>query len=59
MTANEFKSARKAMGLSQKALAEHLDVGKRTIERIEAGEGCSTVMALAMERLATVGAILK
>ena len=54
MTANEFKSARKAKGLSQKALAEHLDVGKRTIERIEAGEGCSTVMALAMERLAQI-----
>jgi len=54
MTANEFKSARRAMGLSQKALAEHLDVGKRTIERIETNEGCSTVMALAMERLAQI-----
>jgi len=54
MTANEFKSARRAMGLSQKALAEHLDVGKRTIERIETSEGCSTVMALAMERLAQI-----
>ena len=51
MTPMQFKEARKAMGLSQKSLAEHMDVGKRTIERIEAGEGCSTVMALAMERL--------
>ena len=54
MTAKEFHAARKAMGLSQKALAEHLDVGKRTIERIETSEGCSTVMALAMERLAQI-----
>ena len=54
MTAEEFHAARKAMDLSQKALAERLDIGKRTIERIETSEGCSTVMALAMERLAQI-----
>ena len=54
MTAEEFHAARNAMDLSQKALAERLDIGKRTIERIETSEGCSTVMALAMERLAQI-----
>ena len=51
MTAQDFKAARKALGLSQKALAEQLGIGKRTVERIEV-EGCSRVMTLAMERLA-------
>jgi len=54
MTPEQFRTSRKAMGMSQAALASHLNVGKRTIERIEAGEGCSTVMALAMERLAQI-----
>jgi len=52
MTPEEFKAARNSIGLSQKALAEQLGVGKRTIERIETSEGCTRVMQLAMERLA-------
>lgn len=51
MTAADFKSARLSMGLSTSQLAARLNIAKRTIERIEHGDGCSTVMALAMERL--------
>ena len=51
MDAKEFKQARLAMGLSTRQLAERFNIAKRTIERIEHGDGCSTVMALAMERL--------
>ena len=51
MTPEQFKQARLAMGLSTRRLAERFNIAKRTIERIEHGDGCSTVMALAMERL--------
>ncbi len=51
MTAADFKAARISMGLSTSQLAARLNIAKRTIERIEHGDGCSTVMALAMERL--------
>lgn len=51
MTAEQFKQVRLSMGLSTSQLAERLNIAKRTIERIEHGDGCSTVMALAMERL--------
>lgn len=54
MTPEQFRAARKSMGMSQAALASRLNVGKRTIERIETSEGCSTVMSLAMERLAQI-----
>ncbi len=51
MTAADFKAARLSMGLSTRQLAARFNIAKRTIERIEHGDGCSTVMALAMERL--------
>lgn len=54
MTPQDFKSARLGMGLTTSQLAKKLNISKRTIERIETSEGCSTVMALAMERLAQI-----
>jgi DNA-binding XRE family transcriptional regulator len=47
----QFRQARHNLGLSQLALSRALDCGKRTIERCDA-DGCSKLMALAMERLA-------
>ena len=50
-TADQFRTARKSMGLTRVQLAEHLDCALRTVERCEA-DGCRKVMAMAMERLA-------
>jgi DNA-binding XRE family transcriptional regulator len=49
-TPEQFRQARHNLGLSQLALSRALDCGKRTIERCDA-DGCTRVMALAMERL--------
>lgn len=54
MTAEQFKQARLAMGLSTRQLAERFNIAKRTIERIEHGEGSTVVMSLAMQRLAQI-----
>lgn len=54
MNAADFKAARLSMGLSTSQLAARFNIAKRTIERIETSEGCSTVMTLAMERLAQI-----
>lgn len=54
LDAAQFRQARLAMGLSTSQLAKRFNIAKRTIERIEHGEGCSTVMGLAMERLAQI-----
>lgn len=54
MDAHEFRQARLAMGLSTRQLAERFNIAKRTIERIEHGEGATVIMALAMERLAQI-----
>jgi len=51
MTGPEYRAARLALGLTRDQLAERLNIGRRTVERIEA-EGCTVVMGLAMERLA-------
>jgi len=51
MTGPEYRAARLALGLSRDQLAARLNIGRRTVERIEA-EGCTVVMGLAMERLA-------
>lgn len=56
MDAHEFRQARLAMGLSTRQLAERFNIAKRTIERIEHGEGPTVIMALAMMQLAsTIG----
>ncbi len=51
MDAKRFREARLAMGLSTGKLAARFAINKRTIERIEHGEGPTVVMGLAMERL--------
>ena len=38
MKATEFMAARKALGMTQGKMAERLGVGRRHIQRIEAGE---------------------
>ena len=48
-TADEFREARLAMGYTQRALADRLDVGLRTIEGIEGKDGgCDLRTAYAM-----------
>ncbi len=54
MTAADFKAARLSMGLSTSQLAARFNIAKRTIERIEHGEGSTVVMSLAMQRLAQI-----
>lgn len=54
MNASDFKAARLSMGLSTAQLAAHFNIAKRTIERIEHGEGSTVIMGLAMERLAQI-----
>ena len=54
MTSAEFKSVRKALGLTQQGLSDALGLGKngaRTIQRIEAGAPITGPMALAMQAL--------
>jgi transcriptional regulator with XRE-family HTH domain len=51
MTGEQFKAARKAMGLSVSQLADLLDVNRSTIFRMEE-RGTTRITELAMERLA-------
>lgn len=50
MTAHQFRQARHTLGLSRTEMAEELDIGLRTLERIEV-EGCSKAMGYAMQHL--------
>jgi transcriptional regulator with XRE-family HTH domain len=58
MTAQEFLSIRKYLGLSQRELSDRLGLGEhgnRTVQRIEKGATISGPMSLAMERLRDLG----
>lgn len=50
MTPAEFKAARLKLGMTQQQLATALQIGKRTVERMD-NEGCTYAMALAVECL--------
>lgn len=57
MTPTDLKTAREALGLSQRALAERLGVSKDTLNRWERGrQGIHfpTILALALHALASV-----
>lgn len=52
MTPDQFRQSRHTLGLSRTEMAEKLDIGLRTLERIEV-EGCSVAMGYAMQHLLT------
>lgn len=47
----ELKTARRSVGLSQRALAERIGVAAQSIKRLEAGVGSMAVLVAAMEAL--------
>lgn len=58
MTRDEFIEARKAMGMTQTALAERLGMSMRQVQNIESGAGeLRIVHALAMERVSLAVAV--
>lgn len=58
MTAREFTALRKRLSLTQRELAEHLDMSLRAIQEIEKGEGeIRQIHALAIERIAMTLAV--
>lgn len=54
MDAEQFRQARLALGLSTHQLANRFKIARRTIERIEHGEGPTLIMSMAMAELARI-----